>query len=82
MTSRKQATPVTFMGTTYPTVADFQKEFPKFATDDTLKAVRAGCDTPFKVEMYFVDRKAAGRRRLREAAQNSQFGAKFVFGDP
>lgn len=75
-----QAIPITFNGVEFPTLADFQREYPKFSSDDVVRAIRNGADTVLAVETYCWHRRNRGRRASIAAARSSQFAAKYALG--
>lgn len=75
-----QAKPIRFMGRKFNTLADFQREYPKFSSDDVVRAIRNGCDTVMAVETFCYHRRNKGRLASIAAARNSQFAAKYALG--
>ena len=41
-----------FMGQTFPDVAALRREYPAFASEGCVRAIRAGCDTVDAVETF------------------------------
>lgn len=60
-----------FMGREFVNVEALRVEFPAFASDDAVRAIRAGARTPTEVEAYCWERRRAGFRRSREAARRN-----------
>lgn len=75
-----QHKPIRFMGRKFKTLADFQREYPKFSSDDVVRAIRNGADTVLAVETYCWRRRNRGRRASIAAARSSQFAAKYALG--
>ena len=54
--------PITFNGQSYDTRADFVRDYPAYASDSAIRLIRAGADTPHKVECAdYAKRKPAAR---------------------
>jgi len=69
-----------FMGNEYVNIADLRKDYPAFAADDAIRAIRAGCETVTAVETYCWKRRNAGYLKAKAAAQRSQYGAMHALG--
>lgn len=65
-----------FLGNEYATVLALRLDYPAFAGDDCLRALRAGCTTPLEVEVFCTERRRIAYAKSRESARNSQHGAK------
>lgn len=60
-----------FLGREFATAAALMAEFPAYGGDASLRAIRAGADTPLKVEEYCWKRAQAGILRARAAAKKN-----------
>lgn len=75
------STPISFMGIDFPTLIEFQRQFPAYASEDAVRAIRSGCQTVMEVENYLWRRKNRQYIQQRDAARNSKFAARFAFGE-
>lgn len=63
-----------FMGQQFADVAALKREFPAFASDDAVRAIRAGCETVMEVERFCWERRNAAYRRSVDGAKKSGYG--------
>lgn len=72
--------PLKFMGQQFADVAELKREFPAFASDDTVRAIRAGCETVMEVETFCWRRRNSAYLKAKAAAQRSQYGTMHALG--
>lgn len=67
--------PLKFMGQQFADVPALKREFPAFASDDAVRAIRAGCETVMEVERFCWERRNAAYRRSVDGAKESGYGS-------
>ena len=70
-----------FMGQVFPTLGHLRAAYPAFGTDDAVRAIRAGCDTPLAVEQFCWMRNTITRNKAVANARASQYVARHVLGE-
>ena len=70
-----------FMGQVFPTLGHLRAAYPAFGTDDAVRAIRAGCDTPLAVEQFCWMRNTITRNKAVANARASQYAARHVLGE-
>lgn len=79
MSSKKShEKPISFMGFDFSSKEEFMAAFPAYKSDTCIKAINAGCNTPFEVEQWFYERSPEVRRKMIEAARRSAHAANKV----
>lgn len=58
-----------FLGREFATVDALKGAYPAFATDDAVRAIRHGCETPLEVERFCWKRKNEGMARTLKAVR-------------
>ena len=81
-----KAGPLRFMGHEFPTIVALKAEYPAFADEGAIRAIRAinargEMATVQTVEMVDADHKREAYRKSVAAARKSQFAAKVLMGD-
>ncbi len=69
------------MGQVFPTLGHLRAAYPAFGTDDAVRAIRAGCDSPTAVETYCWKFRNATYRKSLAAARASKFSARHNLGE-
>ena len=70
-----------FMGQVFPTLGHLRAAYPAFGTDDAVRAIRAGCDTPLAVEQFCWMRNTITHNKAVANARASQYAARHVLGE-
>lgn len=70
-----------FMGQEFATPWELRTAFPAYASDDCLRAIRAGCDTPLAVEQFCWMRNTITHNKAVANARASQYAARHVLGE-
>ena len=70
-----------FMGQVFPTLGHLRAAYPAFGTDDAVRAIRAGCDTPTAVETYCWKFRNATYLKTVAAARASRYSARHMLGE-
>ena len=70
-----------FMGQVFPTLGHLRAAYPAFGTDDAVRAIRAGCDTPLAVEQFCWMRDTITHNKAVANARASQYAARHVLGE-
>jgi len=67
--------PLRFMGQEFDGRDALAKEYPRFAGDDAYRAIRAGCETPFDVEVFCFNHRNRKRPKVPKADAQSEYRA-------
>lgn len=72
--------PLRFMGEEFPSRQELEAQYPAFAGDDAIRAIRAGCATVLAVETFCWEFRNRAYLKARQAAQRSQYSARNTIG--
>ena len=81
MTTHRKDAPLHFMGQDFADVAALRSEYPAFASEGCVRAIRAGCDTPLAVEQFCWMRNTITHNKAVANARASQYAARHVLGE-
>ncbi len=81
MTTHRKDAPLHFMGEDFASVTALRGKYPAFASDDAVRAIRAGCDTPLAVEQFCWMRNTITHNKAVANARASQYAARHVLGE-
>ena len=81
MTTHRKDAPLHFMGEDFASVTALRGKYPAFASDDAVRAIFAGCDTPTAVEVFCWMRNTITHNKAVANARASQYAARHVLGE-
>ena len=81
MTTHRKDAPLHFMGEDFASVTALRGKYPAFASDDAVRAIFAGCDTPLAVEQFCWMRNTITHNKAVANARASQYAARHVLGE-
>ena len=75
MTTHRKDAPLHFMGQDFADVAALRREYPAFASEGCVRAIRAGCDTVDAVETFDWKARKVAYAKSVAGAKKSGFSA-------
>lgn len=72
--------PLRFMDREFASVTELRAEYPAFASDDAIRAMRAGCTTVQEIETFCWKFRNRAHLKNVQAAQRSRFAARHAMG--